>query len=325
MKNTIKHQQNMLGKFYSAWTGSQTGTKVKEEEQEMYAFYQHLKVLITPQEEGIRSSITERPDLTIKKGFEEAISFLVRNIEPEKIFLLPQCSDNKEHHLLVIIPDDEVRLFEELIKLQDDECLKKDHIVLQLLKASIFENTPTIYFAVTCNEESLLYDNGYFALPVTTEEVFMSTKAIASECFYSGLEKMETFLEGAKIYQEDNPPMAAFHLHQAIDIILNSLLKSITGKITQGQTLGKLLQSSLCCNPEILQTLGTGSKEDNRLMDLLEAGYSGYCYSNNYIITAEEVDILITWVSELYTIAEDTFTEWSSKYDLYFLNPADHE
>lgn len=323
MENTIKHQQNLLRKFYTAWVDCQTGLQTKEEEKEMHTFYQYLKSLITPKKTD--TPINEDPDIIVKKGFEETLSFLVRNLEPEKIFLLPQYSDQAARHLLVVICDDEHRPVEELIRLQEHECLKKENIVLQLLRASAFENNPNIYLTVTCNEESLLYDNGYFALPAISEEGYMNTKVTANECFYDGLEKMQTFLEGAKIYQEDNPPMAAFNLHQAAEVILSSLLESITGKITSFKSLKNLIQSSLYLNPEILKTMGNGSKQDEYLTDLLEKNHSSYGHSNNYAITAQEVDTLITWVSELCTVADYTFNEWSARFDQYFLNLAEHE
>ena len=301
MENSITNQQNEPDAFFSLRFDNYTDTAVKSVNQ------------------------IAAKDFAI---FQQAIDFLIETIEPEKIFLTPDFQQTGERKLIVVIRENDHSTFEEREKLQDHPLLKKQRITLQFIKGYGLEceyQSSPIYLTVSCNRKTLIYDNGCFALAEMDKAALMEFKTTANSQFYKGLERMDTFLNSAIIFWEHNPAMAAFHLHQAMELGLNALIRSVTGTVKTTHLIRRLLQSSLICGTEIYQIMSTGDEAGEQSIDQLEEAYLGYRYKNNYQVTAQCVANLIEKVTKLRNAIEINFLDWLLRYELEILDMPDHE
>ena len=301
MENSITNQQNEPGDFFVLRFGNYTDNALKSVNQ------------IAAKDFG---------------SFQQAIYFLIETIEPEKIFLTPDFHQTGNRNLVVVIRENDHSTSEEREKLLDHPLLKKQCIILQFIKGYALEcdyQSSPIYLTVTCNRKTLIYDNGCFALTEMDKTALLKFNATANGQFYKGLEKMDTFLNSAIIFWEDNPAMAAFHLHQAMELGLNALIRAVTGTVKTTHLIRKLLQSSLLCGTEIYQLMSTGDEAGEQSIDQLEEAYLGYRYKNNYQITAQCVANLIEKVTKLRNAIEINFLDWLLRYELEILDMPDHE
>lgn len=325
MENSITHQQNLLNIFYNLRFDTYTDLAVE---------YRSAKFSNkTPQQSTVHQAIMNQSPVNQEGDqaigtFQQAINFLVQTIAPEKIFLTPDFQETGNSHLIIIVREDDHATFQEREKLQEHPLLKREHITLQFIKGYAFEceyQSCPIYFSVTCNPQTLVYDDGCFALPELNRAALADVKTKANQLFYQGMERMDTFLDSAIIFRTTNPEVAAFHLHQAVELGLNALVRSVTGAVKTTHVLRRLLQSTLPCNPEIYQIMTDGQAADEQLLDQLEEGYLGYRYKNNYQMTTQHLTQLIAKVTALRNAVESTFLEWLLRYELEILDIPDYE
>lgn len=265
-----------------------------------------------------------------EKNFPAVINFIADVIEPERIYCLNHeiASDGTDHaNLILVIPEKYPQTFEEIEAVFNFSCLKHHHLSCAIFKSTFFHTMIReghIYFSLACNAESLVYDNGSKPLPKLRLDNRPEKIEKTKQDFYAGFTKAKTFYTAAEGHRNDNVIMSAFMLHQAAELCLRALNRSLTTQDKTTHSLKALLKFSLRLTTQLFRLMDNGSAEDERLLTVFEGAYLGYRYSEKYTIAIQDLNTLFEKVEELHKGAEETFLNWMNKYDL-LINSAQNE
>lgn len=268
---------------------------------------------------GSSFKINNCPPFYKNLNLYETIAVLVQQLEPEKIFLVPD--QTQVPQLLVIIPDHDLRTIKELLSLKKIMLLSKNGHKLQLIKASTFENNfqiSPIYSTVTCNAESLLYDDGYYALPSLSERELLIARDRINNKFSENMADAKMMLTGARCYRKSIPLQAVSYLKQAVILCLTTFTQAITGQLNNTSSLKELLKMSATCNQQIPMVF-VKDQYDLRLLALLEADGPEFPVNKSLTVKRSDVDALIEKIISLCDLAERTFANWMNRYNTQIL------
>lgn len=126
--------------------------------------------------------------------------------------------------------------------------------------------------------------------------------------------KANAFYVCAENQRTGNSPMAAFMLHQATELTLRALTKTLTGQERTTHSIKHLLLFSLRITTKLSLLIDNQEPEDERLLAVLEAAYLGFRYSD-YTINETDLD---TWFERIHTLQSHTheiFSAWMTQYD----------
>lgn len=259
--------------------------------------------------------------LNCSAELKKSIALIADRLQPEKIFLMEQEEDNNTRHLVIIMPDNEQNDPAEIHQLPELSQLTKQNVKFSIIKSTTCEaqfKVSPIYFTVTCNAQTLAYDDGYFAVLEGMETSLFADKEQASLCFYNGMERMNELLADAKVNSKNNHIQAALSLHTATATCLSTLLASITGEISNTKQLKQLFESAACLNSGLQEVFTDGSTTDERLLKVLDEANSKSNVSMP--VAVADVHELITRITHLQELAEKTFADWLGRYEFHFLN-----
>jgi HEPN domain-containing protein len=257
-----------------------------------------------------------------EKNFPAAINFIADVIAPEKIYCLNHQigSDGKDHaDLILVIPEKYPQTFEEIETTFNFTCLKHHHLSCTLFKSSFFHRMITeghVYFSLACNAESLLYDDGSKPIPKLRLDSRPEKIEKTKHDFYAGFTKAKTFYAAAESHRHDHVIMSAFMLHQAAELCLRTLNRSLTMQDKTTHSLKALLKFSLRLTTSLSLQMNNGEAEDERLLTVFEGAYLGYRYSEKYSVEPNDLNVLFDKVKALHIGAEETFLNWMEKYGL---------
>lgn len=110
--------------------------------------------------------------------------------------------------------------------------------------------------------------------------------------------------------------MSAFMLHQAAELCLRALSRSLSGQEKTTHGIRVLLRFSLRYTTKLNMLMDNGEAEDDRLLTLLEGAYLGYRYSETYDIKEADLNILFEKIKAVHVCTEETFSTWMGKYNL---------
>lgn len=322
--NDLQLQQGLLWEFYKTWVASQTELDGVAQGTEMFGLYQRLSFLLNNELNSVSNNdhLSEKSLVKFADGsFASVINFITEVVGPEKIFCLNHVvdADGKDHvDLLLVIPDKCSKTFDEIEKVIDFACLKNHYLSCSLFKAAFFQQMiyeGHIYFSLACNNETLVYDDKVSALPELKREGHQRRINRTNQEFYAGLEKAKTFYVTAQSCKSSSLTMAAFMLHQAAELCLRALTKSLTGQEKTTHSIKALLKFSLRITTRLSTWMDNAEAEDERLIGVLEAAYLGYRYTEKYTINEEDLNILFEKIKVLHVYTEETFLDWMAKYE----------
>src|ERR1044071_9839637 len=151
----------------------------------------------------------------------------------------------------------------------------------------------------------MLYDAGNVPLAERRMLTPPEIKAIAQADFDKWYTSGVDFLEGSLFYiQRKKYKIAAFMLHQAAERTYNAIILVFTGYKPRTHNLDKLKRYSKRFSVVLEGIFPCNSQEETHLFDLLKRGYIDARYKDDYVITEEELEILIDRVKLLQQIAE---------------------
>lgn len=257
-----------------------------------------------------------------ERNFPAVINFIADVIMPEKIYCLSheKGSDDTDHaNLVLVIPEKHRQTFEEIETLFNFACLKHHYLSCTILKSSFFHTMIReghVYFSLACNTDSLMYDDGSKPIPKLRLDSRPEKIEKTRQDFYAGLTKAKTFYASAESCRSSNLNMSAFMLHQAAELCLRALNRSLTTQDKTTHSLRALLKFSLRLTTELFLLMDNGGAEDERLLTVFEGAYLGYRYSEKYSIEPNDLDVLFDKVKVLHVVAEKTLVNWMEKYDL---------
>lgn len=265
-----------------------------------------------------------------EKDFPAVISFLAEVIAPEKIFCLNHepGEDGTDHaNLILVIPERHAQNFIDIETVFDFALMKHHHISCSLFKSSFFHKMITeghIYFSMACNPDSLVYDDCSKPMPKLKLDERPEKIEKTKQDFYTGITKAKTFFTAALQYKCENRILSAFMLHQAAELSLRALNRSLTTQDKTTHNISSLLKFNLRLTTRLSLLMDDGSGEDERLLFILNGAYLGYRYHEKYNIEPTDLETLFGKVTKLHTGAEEIFLEWMAKYEL-LINTAQHD
>ncbi len=324
LSQELQLQQSLLWEFYKTWVGNQAGLDSIAQGPKMFELYQQLSMLLNA---SLNSNTTytfnEEPLLKFsEKSFKAVINFIADVIAPEKIFCLNHFStaDGTDHaDLVLVIPENSFKTFDEIEKTVEFACLKHHRLSCTLFKASVFYKMIEeghIYFSLACSAETLIYDDGSkIALKLRLDNRAEKIEKAKKE-FYAGFEKAKTFYATAENHRDSNLTMAVFMLHQAAELCLRALSRSLTNQEKTTHNLKALLKFSLRITSRLSMIMDNGNKEDEHLLNILEGAYLGYRYSEKYNIEPKDLNTLFERIKMLHVHAEETFITWMNRYEV---------
>lgn len=163
------------------------------------------------------------------------------------------------------------------------------------------------FFTDIINEGILLLDTGSdeFAKPrvLTNLEMAEISKNYFDKWFIDAVDFMDAIL----LYQAKGKfRKAAFNLHQAAEHFYNTTLLVFTGYKPKTHNLAKLRQYSKHLSQDLflLFPFSSTKSEEYHLFNLLKRGYIDARYKDDFVITAVELQTLITKVKEMEDIVK---------------------
>jgi uncharacterized protein len=162
------------------------------------------------------------------------------------------------------------------------------------------------FFSDIQKEGIMLYDAGNTPLAQRRELPPEEKMKMAQEDFDLWFQSAKTFLKGANFYfSEGDLKNAAFELHQSAERTYNAVILVFRGYKPKTHNLDKLYRYAKHYSVKLASIFPQNTKFERELFVLLKKGYVEARYDKNYLITAEEVKILIQRIKMLQSIAEE--------------------
>jgi predicted nucleotidyltransferase/HEPN domain-containing protein len=161
------------------------------------------------------------------------------------------------------------------------------------------------FFTEIVNEGIILYDKGSIqfakAKNVTPEE----KKQIALQDFERWFERGSAFLKLVDHVEPTRLNDAAFLLHQVTESFYYAVLLTFTGYKPKTHNLGKLRRQTKILSEELYFVFPAEiNKTEHHLFDLLKRGYVDARYRNDYVISSDELETILTRVKEMQAIVQ---------------------
>lgn len=162
------------------------------------------------------------------------------------------------------------------------------------------------YFYTDVKKEGImLYDSGNYKLERARKLNYEEIGQQAQEYFEEKFEYANDFLEDSKYdYSRGKYKMAAFHLHQVCENLFYALRLVHTLKNSKQHNLSKLLGSTHKYSGELQKIFPRNTKEEKRLFELLRLAYVEARYNSKFLVTKEDIDVLMPKVERLRDVVE---------------------
>lgn len=166
-------------------------------------------------------------------------------------------------------------------------------------------DTGNIWYNALLINGTQLYSNNKHQLP---EPLPKRLHRVHQDCegqFAIGLQKSDAFRDGAEYYhKKGDPGMAAFMLHQCLELLLHYLSQAVTGRQTRSHCLKDNLQFCRHFASELYDHCLDQETHTVQSMILhLNKAYSAYRYSQHFTIDSEKVAQLLSHSRQLREIA----------------------
>ena len=233
---------------------------------------------------------------------------IVELVNPVMIFLLGAVTKekSKQYFLLILMPDFIKRQtgeYESIIQNKLNDEIMVVPIVHRIQSVNRFRKNGNVFFINNCSEERLLYNDRTAELdePLTPIAEQISHKATIN--LNEGFSKAKAFLKGAEFYiKEQEYILSAFMLHQATEHTYTAVLHSLTGYREQTHNISKLWTYCSLWAPQLNEALPLDTEQDQHLFKLMQKAYSNARYKDGYVISRNDVEVLISKVQSLQRI-----------------------
>lgn len=163
------------------------------------------------------------------------------------------------------------------------------------------------YFFVDITTEGiLLYDKSNVAFASPRELTSSEKKIKAQRYFDTWFPQSETCIKTSKFnLAEGDLKLGVFILHQAAETLYYSILLVFTDYKPKTHNLWRLRKKSKPYSKELFEVFRAETdKHEEHLFDLLKRGYVDARYRADYVITNQELSILIDRVSMMMPVVE---------------------
>ncbi len=151
----------------------------------------------------------------------------------------------------------------------------------------------------------MLYNSGNHTLDRKRKLNYQEIKYQAQEYFDEKFEKGNFFLDDALTNNDRGRyQMSSFYLHQSCENYFYTILLVFTLENPKLHNLYKLLNSVKEYLDEFVKVFPCNTPEEERLFDLLKAAYVDTRYNPHFVVTKEDIEILIPKVELLRDITK---------------------
>jgi HEPN domain-containing protein len=256
---------------------------------------------------------------------ERAVRIIVRAVQPEKIILFglyggaangAALSDISRslppvlgaYDMLVVTRADDRRSDYELQDLVENRCREEVAVTalvhdIGYVNRRLSEGQP--FFSMVAEEGVLLYDAHRTPLVKAGLPDWEQVRWLAGRDFERWGRQARAFFRSAQFNQQEKEwKLAGFLLHQAAEHAYQAILLAFTGYKPTTHNLDKLRRYTNRLSLELALLFPRDNAEEDHLFRLLSSGYVDARYKEEFVITGEEVGILLERVRGLLGIAE---------------------
>lgn len=248
----------------------------------------------------------------------KAIRIIVRAIQPEKIILFGIYTGAGNggvpvdllgaYDLLVITRQGDRRSDYELQDVIENRC--RDEVAVTALVHDIdYVNRRLIegqcFFSMTVLEGILLYDSHRIPLAGARLPDWEQVRWMAERDFDRWNRQAKAFFRSAAFNQgEKEWKVAVFLLHQAAEHSYQAILLAFTGYKPTTHNLDKLRRYTNRFSLELALIFPRENAGEDDLFRLLSSGYVDARYKEEFMVTEEEVGVLLERIRRLLDVAE---------------------
>jgi HEPN domain-containing protein len=219
--------------------------------------------------------------------------------------LCPQMIFFRKHHYIIILNATHTHRHKHYQKIIN-ACRLGENASYTLCQESELQRQyrlGNIFWSTFCIPENLVYTSGDNQVETLWQRL-VNARDHAADAFTTGIEKANSFYEGASFYwaKADNN-MAAFMLHQATELCLRAMIIAFTGQEVRTHVLSELRNHIARFAPEIASCICVKSVKQKHIFSLLESAYSHSRYTNNFQINSEDILQLLQQVQQLHQAA----------------------
>jgi len=272
----------------------------------------------------MKTSLDHLPQVK-REQLEQINKIIVDAVQPEKVILFGSYArgkwvedQHKEGHILheyvsdydilVVTRRDEERIEHEVQEIVETRCNFYTPVTvivhsIDYVNARLSEGQ--YFFSDIKKEGILLYDAGNTPLAEQRELNPVERQKLAQDDFDTWFSTAREFLvDTENALQRKSLKNAAFYLHQAAERTYNAAILVFTGYKPRTHNLGKLIRLCRDFSPELARIFPNNTKEETHLFNLLKKAYIDARYKKEYIITEEELDVLIARIKQLQAITD---------------------
>ncbi len=172
-----------------------------------------------------------------------------------------------------------------------------------------------VFYNVVFTTARLIYDSGYTALPIPLPLRVQHTGQHGKAVFEFGCSRSGAFYKSAQaLTAPEDAGVAAFMIHQSIELLLRAFIIAVTGQEVKSHTLSDLMRHVLRFAPGLQTTRTATGKPLHRLPDRLEKAYTGGRYSLQFQVAPALLPELFNHVAQLREAVKKAFDNMIDAY-----------
>ena len=216
-----------------------------------------------------------------------------------------------DYDFLVVTNNNQVKTYEQESLIMDRAENFEPPINLEIHEVNYINKGLELgeYFFVDIVKEGIiLYDKGNVQFVAPRELTETEKKEKAQRYFDTWFPQANAFINSAAFNLGENElKIGAFVLHQAAESLYYTILLVFTDYKPKVHNLWKLRKKSKPYSEDLFSVFSAEmDKNEEHLFDLLKRGYIDARYRNDYVITIEELTMLIDRVRKMQTVVEIT-------------------
>ncbi len=161
------------------------------------------------------------------------------------------------------------------------------------------------FFSDIKKEGVMLYDAGNIPLAEPRELPAQEKKEMAQDDFDQWYKLgVEFFTDAKNAFERGSNNNSLFYLHQSAESIYNAVMLVFTGYKPKTHNIEMLYHYNKNHSKELAMVFPQNTPEEKHYFEQLKRGYIEARYSKDFVVTKEELEILIDRLSRLQSIAE---------------------
>lgn len=248
------------------------------------------------------------------------IEKLTKQLDLEKIYLFNYNLAENQHSKLLLLLTPQCQQSPKELEPIAQMILEESALTYSLhkspdIKQALLNGHP--FYMRICTKENLLFTNEKNDFPIAEAKKIEATKDTAQTLYKQGIEKVQSFVEGAEFYyNKENFALTAFMIHQAVELTYKTLAQALFKRDKHSHHIKTHINTVTAFIPELSITFPLDNEAERDLLKSLDNAYLAVRYKNNFQIDSEVLDILFERVNQLQKLAKEIFEDCMSKLNL---------